>query len=118
MLIPVDYRRSLLYIGSLNTYGGRDMDDTPKTKTLGTQPHAKLHQLKGWTDYQKKAQQFAEAKEAAEAAKETVRQALKQKLGISEDDDIDFVDDKINERIRVIQYLEKKGRRNKSADLW
>ena len=38
-----------------------------------------------------KSDQFAKAKEEANTAKEPIRQALRQKLGMSEDDDIDFV---------------------------
>jgi len=68
-------------------------------------------------DYRKKGQTNSRRrKKEANAAKETIRQALKQKLGI-EDDDIGFVDEKGKQQIRVFENLERKEKRTRSEDL-
>ena len=59
-----------------------------KTKTIGYLPIEKVQILNGWDDYVDKASKLSTLRTETQAAKNFVREALKQRL--NEDGDIDF----------------------------
>jgi hypothetical protein len=71
--------------------------------------------LNGWDDYVDKASKLSTLRTETQKAKNSVREALKQRL--NEDGDIDFVAD--GDRIRVFQVFrrQQQGRRTRSLDL-
>jgi hypothetical protein len=89
--------------------------DEAKTKTIGYLPIEKVQTLKGWDDYSDKSSKLSTLRTETQSAKNSVREALKQRL--NEKGDIDFVAD--GDRIRVFQVFRKQqqGRRTRSLDL-
>jgi hypothetical protein len=86
-----------------------------KTKTIGYLPIEKVQTLNGWDDYVDKASKLSTLRTETQKAKNSVRDALKQRL--NEDGDIDFVAD--GDKIRVFQVFrrQQQGRRTRSLDL-
>jgi hypothetical protein len=68
-----------------------------KTKTIGYLPIDKVQTLKGWDEYLDKSTKLSVLRTEAQKAKNSVRDALKERL--NEDGDIDFVGE--GDRIRV-----------------
>jgi hypothetical protein len=95
----------------------KDMADQgeAKTKTIGYLPTEKVQTLKGWDEYVDKASKLSILRTETQKAKNSVRDALKQRL--NENGDIDFVGD--GDRIRVFRIFRKQqqGRRTRSLDL-
>jgi hypothetical protein len=89
--------------------------DEAKTKTIGYLPMEKVQTLKGWNEYLEKSTQLTSLRIEARKAKNSVRDALKQRL--NEKCEIDFVSD--GDRVRVFQVFRKQqqGRRTRSLDL-
>ena len=87
----------------------------PKTKTIGFLPIEKVQALKGWDEYIDKSSKLSVLRTETQKAKNSVRDALKQRL--SENDDIDFVAE--GDRIRVVRVFRKQQqqRRTRSLDL-
>ena len=81
-----------------------------KTKTVGFLPIDKVQTLPGWDDYLDKSIKLAALRTETQQAKNTVRQALKQRL--NENDDIDFATE--GDKIRVFRVFRKQhqGRRS------
>jgi len=86
-----------------------------KTKTIGFLPIEKVQALKGWDEYIAKSSKLSVLRTETQKAKNSVRDALKQRL--SENDDIDFVAE--GDRIRVVRVFRKQQqqRRTRSLDL-
>jgi len=86
-----------------------------KTKTIGYLPIDKVQTLKGWDEYLDKSTKLSVLRTEAQKAKNSVRDALKERL--NEDGDIDFVGE--GDRIRVFRVFRKQqqGRRTRSLDL-
>jgi len=86
-----------------------------KTKTIGFLPIEKVQTLKGWDEYIAKSSKLSVLRTETQKAKNSVRDALKQRL--SENDDIDFVAE--GDRIRVVRVFRKQQqqRRTRSLDL-
>jgi hypothetical protein len=85
-----------------------------KTKTIGFLPIDKVQTLKGWDEYLDKSTQLSVLRTEAQKAKNTVRDALKERL--NDYGDIDFVGE--GDRIRVFRVFRKQqGRRTRSLDL-
>ena len=86
-----------------------------KTKTIGFLPKEKVQTLKGWDEYIDKSTKLSVLRTEAQKAKNSVRDALKERL--NEADDIDFVVE--GDRIRVFRVFRKQQqtRRTKSLDL-
>jgi hypothetical protein len=86
-----------------------------KTRTIGYLPLEKLQMLKGWDEYLDKSNKLSALRTETQRAKNSVRDALKQRL--NENGDIDFVVE--GDRIRVFQVFRKQqqGRRMRSLDL-
>ena len=59
-----------------------------KTRTIGYLPIEKVQALKGWADYLDKSNKLSSLRTETQKAKNTVREALKQRL--SETNEIDF----------------------------
>jgi hypothetical protein len=95
----------------------KDMADQneAKTKTIGFLLKEKVQTLKGWDEYVDKSTKLSVLRTEAQKAKNSVRQALKERL--NEIDDIDFVVE--GDRIRVFRVFRKQqqARRTKSLDL-
>jgi hypothetical protein len=94
----------------------KDMaDQEAKTKTIGYLPIEKVQSLKGWDEYLDKSSKLSILRTEAQKAKNSVREALKERL--NENGDIDFVAE--GDRIRVFRVFRKQqlGRRSKSLDL-
>jgi hypothetical protein len=95
----------------------KDMADQneAKTKTIGFLPIEKVQTLKGWDEYLDKSSKLSILRTETQKAKNSVREALKQRL--NEDGDIDFVAE--GDRIRVFRIFRKQqqARRTKSLDL-
>ena len=89
--------------------------DEVRTKSLGYLPIEKVQTLKGWDDYLEKSTQLSNLRIEAKKAKNSVRDALRQRL--DEKCEIDFVTD--GDRVRVFQVFRKQpqGRRTRSLDL-
>jgi hypothetical protein len=86
-----------------------------KTKTIGFLPKEKVQTLKGWDEYVDKSTKLSVLKTETQKAKNSVRDALKERL--DEADDIDFVVE--GDKIRVFRVFRKRqqARRTKSLDL-
>jgi hypothetical protein len=95
----------------------KDMADQneAKTKTIGFLPKDKVQTLRGWDEYIDRSTKLSVLRTEAQKAKNSVRDALKERL--NEADDIDFVVE--GDRIRVFRVFRKQqqGRRTKSLDL-
>jgi len=85
-----------------------------KTKTIGFLPIEKVQTLSGWDEYADKSKKLATLRIETQNAKNSVREALKQRL--NENDEIDFAIE--GDRIRVLRVFRKQhqGRRT-SLDL-
>jgi hypothetical protein len=86
-----------------------------KTKTIGFLPLEKVQTLTGWDEYVDKSTKLSVLRTEAQKAKNSVREALKERL--NEDGDMDFVVE--GDRIRVLRVFRKQqqGRRTRSLDL-
>src|SRR5215467_6014293 len=86
-----------------------------KTKTIGFLPLEKVQTLKGWEEYVDKSTKLSALRTEAQMAKNSVRDALKERLG--ENGDMDFAVE--GDRIRVFRVFRKQqqGRRTRSLDL-
>jgi len=86
-----------------------------KTKTIGFLPKEKVQTLKGWDEYVDKSSKLSVLRAEAQKAKNSVREALKERL--NEADDIDFAIE--GDRLRVFRVFrrQQKARRTKSLDL-
>jgi predicted RNA-binding Zn ribbon-like protein len=97
--------------------GDKDMADQneAKTKTIGFLPIEKVQTLKGWEAYVDKSTKLSALRTEAQKAKNSVRDALKERL--SENGDMDFTVE--GDRIRVFRVFRKQqqGRRTRSLDL-
>jgi hypothetical protein len=97
--------------------GDQDMADQneAKTKTIGFLPIEKVQTLKGWDEYVEKSTKLSVLRTEAQRAKNSVRDALKERL--NEDGDMDFVVE--GDKIRVLRVFRKQqqGRRTRSLDL-
>jgi hypothetical protein len=95
----------------------KDMEDQneAKTKTIGFLPIEKVQTLKGWEEYLDKSAKLSALRTEAQKAKNSVRDALKERL--SENGDMDFAVE--GDRIRVFRVFRKQqqGRRTRSLDL-
>jgi hypothetical protein len=89
--------------------------DEAKTRTIGYLPLEKVQTLQGWNDYLEKSTQLSSLRIETQRAKNSVRDALRQRL--NEKCEIDFVSD--GDRVRVYQVFRKQqqGRRTRSLDL-
>jgi hypothetical protein len=88
--------------------------DEAKTRTIGYLPIEKVQTLKGWNEYLEKSTQLSSLRIETQRAKNSVRDALKERL--NEKCEIDFVTD--GDRVRVFQVFrqQRKGR-TRSLDL-
>ncbi|HKF08499.1 MAG TPA: hypothetical protein VKB89_07235 [Xanthobacteraceae bacterium] len=86
-----------------------------KTKTIGYLPIEKVQTLKGWHEYVDKSSKLSVLRTEAQKAKNSVRDALKERL--NEHGDIDFVGE--GDRIRVFRVFRKQqpARRTRTPDL-
>lgn len=87
-----------------------------KTKTIGFLPIEKVQTLKGWEEYVlDKSTKLSILRTEAQKAKNSVRDALKERL--NENSDMDFAVE--GDRIRVFRVFRKQqqGRRTKILDL-
>jgi len=95
----------------------KDMADQneAKTKTIGFLPKEKVQTLKGWDEYVDKSTKLSVLRTEAQKAKNSVRDALKERL--NEADDIDFVVE--GDKIRVFRVFrtQQQTRRTRSLDL-
>jgi hypothetical protein len=89
--------------------------DEARTRTIGYLPIEKVQTLKGWNEYVEKSTQLSSLRLETQRAKNSVRDALKQRL--NEQCEIDFFTD--GDRVRVYQVFRKQqqGRRTRSLDL-
>src|SRR5262249_1081327 len=91
--------------------GDKDMADEneakTKTKTIGFLPIEKVQTLKGWEEYVDKSTKLSALRTEAQKAKNSVRDALKERLG--ENGDMDFAVE--GDRIRVFQGLSQAAAR-------
>src|SRR6478672_1156889 len=87
--------------------------DEAKTKSIGYLPIEKVQTLDGWVEYADKSSKLSILRTETQKAKNSVRDALKQRLN---ENDIDFVTE--GDRIRVFRvFRNQQGRRTKSLDL-
>jgi hypothetical protein len=86
-----------------------------KTKTIGFLPIEKVQTLRGWEEYVDKSTKLSALRTEAQKAKNSVRDALKERLG--ESGDMDFAVE--GDRIRVFRVFRKQqqGRRTRALDL-
>jgi hypothetical protein len=95
----------------------KNMEDQneAKTKTIGFLPIEKVQTLEGWEEYLDKSTKLSALRTEALKAKNSVRDALKERL--SENGDMDFAVE--GDRIRVFRVFRKQqqGRRTRSLDL-
>jgi len=86
-----------------------------KTKTIGFLPIEKVQTLNGWEEYVDKSTKLSILRTEAQKAKNSVRDALKERL--NENSDMDFAVE--GDRIRVFRVFRKQqqGRRTKILDL-
>jgi hypothetical protein len=85
-----------------------------KTKTIGFLPIEKVQTLKGWDEYADKSSKLSILRTETQKAKNSVRDALKQRL--NENDDIDFISE--GDRIRVLRVFRKQQQgRRRTLDL-
>ena len=89
--------------------------DEARTRTIGYLPIEKVQALKGWNEYVEKSTQLSSLRLETQRAKNSVRDALKQRL--NEQCEIDFFTD--GDRVRVYQVFRKQqqGRRMRTLDL-
>ena len=89
--------------------------DEPKTRTIGYLPIKKVQSLTGWEEYLDKSSKLSSLRTETQKAKNSVRDALKQRL--NETGEIDFAAE--GDRIRVFQVFRKQqqGRRTRTLDL-
>src|SRR5262245_9016624 len=89
--------------------------DEAKTRTIGYLPVEKVQTLQGWNEYLEKSTQVSSLRVETQKAKNSVRDALRQRL--DEKCEIDFATD--GDRVRVFQVFRKQqqGRRARSPDL-
>src|SRR6185437_16251262 len=96
--------------------GDKDMaeQNEAKTKTIGYLPMEKVQTLKGWNEYVDKSTKLSVLRTEAQRAKNSVREALKERL--NEADDIDFVVE--GDRIRIFRVFrtQQQTRRTRSLD--
>jgi hypothetical protein len=90
-------------------------DHEAKTKTIGYLPIERVQALKGWDEYQDNSIKLSILRTETQKAKNSVREALKERL--NEYGDIDFVTE--GDRIRVFRVFRKQRlrRRIRSLDL-
>jgi hypothetical protein len=97
--------------------GDKDMADQneAKTKTIGFLPIEKVQTLKGWEEYVDKSTKLSALRTEAQKAKNSVRDALKERLG--ENGDMDFAIE--GDKVRVFRVFrrQQQGRRTRSLDL-
>jgi len=93
----------------------KDMADQieAKTKTIGYLPIEKVQTLKGWDEYLDKSSKLSVLRTEAQKAKNSVRDALKERL--NEHGDIDFVGE--GDRIRVFRVFRKQQPARRTPDL-
>jgi hypothetical protein len=86
-----------------------------RTKTIGYLPMEKVQTLEGWEEYLDKSTRLSSLRIETQKAKNSVRDALKQRLNAMAD--IDFAAE--GDRIRVFQVFRKQqqGRRTRTLDL-
>jgi hypothetical protein len=82
-----------------------------KTKTLGFLPIEKVQTLPGWEEYADKSSKLAALRTETQKAKNSVREALKQRL--NENDEIDFATE--GDRIRVVRVFKKQQQGRRAA---
>ena len=88
--------------------------DEARTKTIGYLPMEKVQTLRGWDEYLDKSTKLSILRTETQKAKNSVRDALKQRL--DEKGDIDFAAE--GDRIRVFQVFRKqRQRRTRTPDL-
>jgi hypothetical protein len=89
--------------------------DEPRTRTIGYLPLEKVQALKGWDEYLDKSSRLSTLRTETQKAKNSVRDALKQRL--NEKGDIDFAAE--GDRIRVFHVFRKQqqARRTRTLDL-
>ena len=86
-----------------------------KTKTIGYLPIDRVQSLKGWDEYLDKSSKLSILRTETQKAKNSVREALRERL--DETGEIDFAAE--GDRIRVFRVFRKQqvGRRTRSLDL-
>jgi hypothetical protein len=86
-----------------------------KTKTIGFLPIERVQTLKGWDEYVDKSTKLSILRTETQKAKNSVRDALKERL--NENGDMDFAVE--GEKIRVFRVFRKQqqGRPTRSLDL-
>ena len=86
-----------------------------KTKTIGYLPMERVQSLKGWDEYLDKSSKLSILRTETQKAKNSVREALRERL--DETGEIDFAAE--GDRIRVLRVFRKQqlGRRTRSLDL-
>jgi hypothetical protein len=86
-----------------------------KTKTIGYLPTERVQSLKGWDEYLDKSSKLLILRTETQKAKNSVREALRERL--DETGEIDFAAE--GDRIRVFRVFRKQqlGRRTRSLDL-
>ena len=86
-----------------------------KTKTIGYLPMERVQSLKGWDEYLDKSSKLSILRTETQKAKNSVREALRERL--DETGEIDFAAE--GDRIRVFRVFRKQqlGRRTRSLDL-
>ena len=86
-----------------------------KTKTIGYLPTERVQSLKGWDEYLDKSSKLSILRTETQKAKNSVREALRERL--DETGEIDFAAE--GDRIRVFRVFRKQqlGRRTRSLDL-
>ena len=88
--------------------------EAAKTRTIGYLPIEKVRSLAGWDEYLDKSTKLSILRTETQKAKNSVRDALKQRL--DEKGDIDFAAE--GDRIRVFQVFRKqRQRRTRTPDL-
>jgi hypothetical protein len=93
----------------------KDMADQneAKTKTIGFLPIEKVQTLNGWDEYADKSTKLSVLRTETQKAKNSVRDALKDRL--NENGDIDFVVE--DDRIRVFRVFRKQQQGRRTLDL-
>ena len=84
-----------------------------KTKTIGFLPMEKVQTLRGWDEYVEKSSKLSILRAETQKAKNSVREALKHRLG--ENDDIDFISE--GDRIRVLRVFRRQQQGKRTLDL-
>ena len=84
-----------------------------KTKTIGFLTIEKVQTLPGWDEYVDKSSKLAALRTETQKAKNSVREALKQRL--DENNEIDFATE--GDRIRVLRVFRKLHQGRRTTDL-